>query len=107
MIFLTWLMIFLDRRQILEVENELKDCNIQSEVLFIGALLKSPDLLVNYSNFMRSKYDFSEPFTIVELADADFVAFLAESDEEPQPAKDNTKAIRQIIAEALKALYLS
>ena len=50
---------------------------------------------------------FSEPFTIVELADADFVAFLAESEDEPQPAKDNTKAIRQIIAEALKALYLS
>ena len=50
---------------------------------------------------------FSEPFTIVELAEFDFVAFFADSDEEPQPAKDNTKAIRQIIAEALKALYLS
>ena len=47
----------------MEVENELKDCNIQSEMLFIGALLKSPDLLVNYSNFMRSKYDFSDPVT--------------------------------------------
>ena len=29
----------------------------------MGALLKSPDLIVNYSNFMRSKYDFSDPAT--------------------------------------------
>ncbi len=43
--------------------NELKDCNVQSEILFVGALFKSPDLLVNYSNFMRSKYDFSDPVT--------------------------------------------
>ena len=44
-------------------EHELKDCNIQSEICFVGALLKSPDLIVNYSNFMRSKYDFSDPAT--------------------------------------------
>ena len=47
----------------MENENELKDCNIQNEMLFIGALLRSPDLFVNYGNFMRSKYDFSDPVT--------------------------------------------
>lgn len=45
------------------MEKELDDCNIQSEMLFVGALVKQPDLLVNYSNFMRSKYDFSDPVT--------------------------------------------
>ena len=44
-------------------EHELKDYNIQSEICFIGALLKNPDLVVNYSNFMRSKYDFSDQAT--------------------------------------------
>lgn len=39
------------------------DTNVSSEICFIGALLKQPDLLVNYSNFMRSKYDFSDPVT--------------------------------------------
>lgn len=44
-------------------EQELKDSNVASEICFIGALLKQPDLIVNYSNFMRSKYDFSDPAT--------------------------------------------
>lgn len=47
----------------MENEVELKDSNIQSEMCFIGALTRNPDLLVNYSNFMRSKYDFSDPVT--------------------------------------------
>ena len=47
----------------MENEHELRDCNIQSEICFIGALLRSPDLVVNYSNFMRSKYDFSDKAT--------------------------------------------
>lgn len=45
------------------MDNELKDFNIQSEMLFVGALIKSPDLIVNYSNFMRSKYDFYDSAT--------------------------------------------
>lgn len=32
-------------------------------MLLVGAFLKDPDLIVNYSNFMRSKYDFSDPVT--------------------------------------------
>ena len=47
----------------MENEHELRDCNIQSEICFVGALLRSPDLVVNYSNFMRSKYDFSDQAT--------------------------------------------
>ena len=35
--------------------------NIQAEICFVGALLKDPDSFVNYGNFMRSKYDFSDP----------------------------------------------
>ena len=34
-------------------------CNVQSEIMFVGALYKSPDLYVTYGNFMRPKYDFS------------------------------------------------
>lgn len=46
-------------------DNEvvLKASNIQSEICFIGALLKNPDLFVNYGNFMRSKYDFDDEVT--------------------------------------------
>lgn len=44
-------------------EVELKDSNISAEMCFVGALFKEPDLLVNYSNFMRSKYDFADPVT--------------------------------------------
>ena len=39
---------------------ELKTANIQNEICFVGCLYKSPDLFVNYGNFMRSKYDFSD-----------------------------------------------
>lgn len=39
------------------------DTNVAAEICFIGALLKQPDLIINYSNFMRSKYDFSDPAT--------------------------------------------
>ena len=35
-------------------------CNVQSEIMFVGALYKSPDLYVTYGNFMRPKYDFSD-----------------------------------------------
>ena len=35
--------------------------NVQGEMCLLGALLRSPDLYVNYGNFMRSKYDFSDP----------------------------------------------
>lgn len=57
-------MTFLDKGdRYLDNENELRDCNIQSEMCFIGAIIKQPDLIVNYSNFMRSKYDFSDPVT--------------------------------------------
>ncbi len=41
--------------------NELKDTNVQSEICFLGALYKNPDAYVTYGNFMRSKYDFSDP----------------------------------------------
>ena len=44
-------------------ESELKDCNIQSEICFVGALARDLDLIVNYSTFMRSKYDFSDSVT--------------------------------------------
>lgn len=47
----------------LENGNELRDSNVQSEICFVGALLRNPDLIVNYSNFMRSKYDFADPVT--------------------------------------------
>lgn len=47
----------------MDTEVEIKDCNVSAEMCFVGALVKQPDLLVNYSNFMRSKYDFSDPVT--------------------------------------------
>ena len=47
----------------LDSNTELQDCNVQNEMLLVGAFLKDPDLIVNYSNFMRSKYDFSDPVT--------------------------------------------
>lgn len=37
--------------------------NVQSEIMFVGALYKQPDLYVSYGNFMRSQYDFSDPVT--------------------------------------------
>ena len=44
-------------------EHEVKDCNVQAEILFVGSIAKDLDLIVNYSTFMRSKYDFSDPAT--------------------------------------------
>ena len=35
-------------------------CNVQSEIMFVGSLYKSPDLYVTYGNFMRPQYDFSD-----------------------------------------------
>ena len=42
------------------VEN-LSASNVSAEICFMGALFKNPDAFVNYGNFMRSKYDFSDP----------------------------------------------
>lgn len=47
----------------MENKKEIKDCNVAAEMCFVGALLNNPDLVVSYSNFMRSKYDFSDPVT--------------------------------------------
>lgn len=47
----------------MDSEHELKDCNVQAEILFVGSIAKDLDLIVNYSTFMRSKYDFSDPAT--------------------------------------------
>ena len=41
--------------------EEYSASNIQAEICFVGALLKDSDLFVNYGNFIRSKYDFSDP----------------------------------------------
>lgn len=43
--------------------EELKTSNVQGEICFVGCLFVQPDLYVNYGNFMRSKYDFSDPIT--------------------------------------------
>ena len=43
--------------------EELKTSNVQGEICFVGCLFAQPDLYVNYGNFMRSKYDFSDPIT--------------------------------------------
>ena len=41
--------------------EEISASNVQAELCFLGALMKNPDSFVNYGNFMRSKYDFSDP----------------------------------------------
>lgn len=43
--------------------QEIKTTNVASEICFVGALYSNPDLYVSYGNFMRSKYDFSDPVT--------------------------------------------
>ncbi|MFG6379041.1 MAG: hypothetical protein K1W19_12125 [Lachnospiraceae bacterium] len=45
------------------METELKTSNVQAEMCFVGSLYTEPDLYVSYGNFMRSKYDFSDPVT--------------------------------------------
>ncbi len=42
----------------MEEENENKLADIQTEALFIGAVYKNPDLLIEYEPYIRSKYDF-------------------------------------------------
>ena len=37
--------------------------SVPTEVLFVGSIYKEPDLLINYSQYMRSKYDFSDEVT--------------------------------------------
>lgn len=34
--------------------------NIQNEILFVGSLYKQPDLIVEYSHYVREKYDFCD-----------------------------------------------
>lgn len=41
-------------------EEKRSDTNVSAEICFVGALYKQPDLFVNYGNFMRSQYDFSD-----------------------------------------------
>ena len=55
-------------------EHELKDCNVQAEILFVGSIAKNLDLIVNYSTFMRSKYDFSDPATKFFYDNLDYAA---------------------------------
>ena len=37
--------------------------NIQNEMLIVGAIYKHPDLLVEYSQYIKSKYDFYDEVT--------------------------------------------
>lgn len=41
-------------------ESSLKTTNVSSEICLVGAFYKNPDLYVNYGEFIRSKYDFSD-----------------------------------------------
>lgn len=45
------------------MDSELKTTNVQAEICFVGSLLSNLDYYVTYGNFMRSKYDFSDPVT--------------------------------------------
>lgn len=40
--------------------SEVKLENVQSEMMLVGALYKEPSLYIQYGNFIRSKYDFSD-----------------------------------------------
>ena len=42
-------------------ELNLSTVNVPAEICFVGSLLKNTDLFVTYGNFVRSKYDFSDP----------------------------------------------
>ena len=37
--------------------------NIPNEILFVGSIYKQPDLLIEYGQFVRSKYDFYDEVT--------------------------------------------
>lgn len=45
----------------MDEELNISTVNVQAEICFLGALLKSTDLFVTYGSFVRSKYDFSDP----------------------------------------------
>jgi len=45
----------------IEIEDRIK--NVQNEILFVGAIYKQPDLLVEYGFFVKSDYDFFDPVT--------------------------------------------
>lgn len=45
----------------INIEEKIK--NITNEILFIGAIYSQPDLLVEYGQFTKSKYDFSDDAT--------------------------------------------
>ena len=48
---------------IIEEVIEKSKNNPQAELLFVGALYKSPDLYISYGIYIRSKYDFSDEAT--------------------------------------------
>jgi replicative DNA helicase len=37
--------------------------NIQNEILFVGAIYKNPELIIEYSQYVKSKYDFDDIVT--------------------------------------------
>lgn len=37
--------------------------NIPNEILFVGAIYKHPDYLVEYGHYVKSKYDFADEAT--------------------------------------------
>lgn len=47
----------------MEYENALSKSpnNVPAEICLVGSFYKKPDLYVNYGEFIRSKYDFSDP----------------------------------------------
>ena len=47
------------------VTDEVKDIvsHIPTEVMFVGAIYKQPDLIINYGQYIRSKYDFADEVT--------------------------------------------
>ena len=41
-----------------EIEDKIK--NVQNEILVVGAIYKKPELLVEYSYYIKSKYDMAD-----------------------------------------------
>lgn len=41
--------------------NNIATTNVSAEMMFVGSLFRQVDLYVTYGNFVRSKYDFSDP----------------------------------------------
>ena len=50
-------------REISENTNVEVISNIQNEILFVGSIYKQPDLLIEYGQYIRSKYDFHDDVT--------------------------------------------